>query len=908
MRRMMMAVAAAAMLLAPAAFGQNVSYEKYQLDNGMTVILHQDRSLPVACVNIWYHVGSKDEQPGRSGFAHLFEHLMFMGTERVPGLDFDNIMESGGGHNNATTSEDRTNYFEIGPASLLPTLLWLEADRLEALGRNMTTEKLDLQRDVVRNERRQSYENQPYGKAELKIYELMFPKGHPYHIPVIGTHEDLEAATVHDVKSFFATYYVPNNASMVVAGDFDPEAIKPLIAQLFGTLPRGDDVLHRTAEPVKLADVVRYTATDQAPYARTMMVYHSPALFAEGDAEMDLAAAILSDGITSRLYQKLVYENELAVDVAAYQSSMLLGSLFYVQADARPGVELDQVEAAIDAAIAEFTRSGPTAEELERQKAKIEYGIIAGLQSLLGKADRLNMYNFHWGEPNSFARDLDRYRNATVEGVKTWAGRVLTPDARLVLRILPIDQPEGANPRDSRPELFAEQAFLPAPPVKFALSNGLSVTFWHITELPMMAATMLIAGGSDTDGATKSGRAYLVADMLDEGAGQLDALQFADALDALGAHLDANVGYEFATVDLSVLSRNFEKAVGLMADAVIRPRLDDKEWQRVQSLHAADLKRQLDNPTAVAVNVAMRSFFGAAHPYGLPTDGTIASVESLTLDDIQSAHAGLYQPSRATLFVAGNLPQAQVTDILEEAFGAWKPSGAQPPASGEYAAASDRSLRVLIVDKPGAVQTVVRFVMPGPVYATPNRIELESLNTILGGSFTSRLNRNLREDKGYTYGARSAFAFGRSCGYFTAYSSVRADVTGPAIKEFLAEFAAIRKGDVSDDEATKARSTRRAAAIESLQGLRGVISAAVRLAQHDRPFTDLARDIAAYGEVTDARMNALANESIPLEKGVLVLVGDKSLIREHLADIDLPAAVEVSVEGEPLSSTGASQE
>ncbi|MCA9253081.1 MAG: insulinase family protein, partial [Phycisphaerales bacterium] len=360
-------VASACLVLALTALparAQNVAYEKYVLDNGMTVILHEDHSLPAACINLWYRVGSKDEAVGRSGFAHLFEHLMFMGTRRVPDGDFDTLMESGGGWNNATTSEDRTNYFSMGPAELLPTLLWLDADRLEDLGKEMTLEKLDKQRAVVRNERRQSVENVPYGKANHAIYQIMFPEGHPYHGTVIGSHEDLESATVDDVKNFFATYYVPSNASLVVAGDFDPNEIKPLVNRLFGTLPRGSEVIHAEAKPVQMKASKTLTYTDNVQNARTHLVYHSPARFQPGDAEMDLAAEILASGISSRLYQELIYKNDLATDVSAYQASSLLGSLFFIEATAKPGVELQAIEDVIDQTVATFLKDGPTNDEL----------------------------------------------------------------------------------------------------------------------------------------------------------------------------------------------------------------------------------------------------------------------------------------------------------------------------------------------------------------------------------------------------------------------------------------------------------------------------------------------------------------------------------------------------------------
>ncbi len=877
-----------------------VPYEKYTLPNGMTVILHEDHTLPMAAVNTWYYVASKDERPGRSGFAHLFEHLMFMGTKRVAGSDFDNIMEAGGGWNNASTSEDRTNYYEMGPAELLPTLLWLEADRLEDLGKNMTQEKLDKQRDVVRNERRQSYENRPYGKADLRVYELMFPEGHPYHIPVIGTHEDLEAATVDDVKNFFAIYYVPSNASLVVAGDFNPDEVKPLIADLFGTLPRGSDVIHATAEPVQLDRVIRVTETDDVQFARTIMVYHSPAHFASGDAEMDLAAAVLSSGISSRLYQKLIYENKLAVDVTAYQSSMLLGSLFYIEATAEPGVSQDKLEAAIDEVIQQFATNGPTKAELERERAQIEFRSLNRRQSLLGRADLLNAYQFFFGEPDSFQRDLDRYRHATTEDVRSWAAKTLTPDRRLILRVVPNLKTPETNPRDTQPLIAKAKPFSPLEPDTFSLSNGITVHYWQRKELPLIEVAIMFPYGTTSDPKGRAGLATLTANMLDEGAGDLSAIGFADALDQLGASFDVFSELESTTVSLSVLSRNFGKALALAAEAVKNPRFDTKEWRRVHDLHVQDLKRRLDRPTYVASTVSMRAFFGDEHPFGHPRLGTVDSAQAATLEEAKIFHKRLYRPSAAVIFVAGALPKADVRTELEKTFGPWRDSDQTPGLQApSFPAAHPTERRLYIVDRPGAVQTVVRFTMPGVAYSDKRRVHLQLFNTILGGSFTSRLNQNLREAKGYTYGARSSFVMSPSLGYLTASSSVRADVTGASIREFLKEFASIRSGDITKTEANKTRTTQRMRMMQDFQGLSGIIRAGVTLVRNGQSFSQLGQDLDMMSQVGHADLNRLAYDAIPLEQSVLVLVGDRDRILSQIGDLGLPEPVELTPSGDP---------
>jgi len=897
-------VLAAILALAAPALAQNITYEKYKLDNGLTVILREDHTLPVAAVNLWYRVGAKDELPGRSGFAHLFEHLMFMGTQRVPGSDFDNLMEAGGGANNASTSLDRTNYFSSGPASLLPTLLWLDADRLEDLGRTMDQEKLDRQRDIVRNEIRQNVENAPYGKAYERIYRLMYPKGHPYHEAVYGTHEDLEAATVTNVKDFFATYYVPANASLVVAGDFDPAKIKPLIAGLFGTIPAGGAVIHRSVEPVKLGTVLRGTMLDKVQLPMLKMVWHSPALFAPGDAEMDLVAAILTQGKNSRLYKRLVYQDQVAVDVSATQDSAGLGSLFTLDIQLKPDADPGAIERSVDEELARLIKDGPTKAELDERIATIELGKLASLQSIEAVADKLNEYEYQFGEPNSFKRDLDRYRSATVAGVREWAAKVLSPQDRLILRVLPEEPERTASARDTRPADLAPSPFTPPAPEMLSLKNGMRVMLWNKPELPLISASVLFRSSGPIDSPGRAGLAGLTAQMTDEGAGDLDALQFAAALQALGASYSAGASQESASASVTTLKRNFDRAMGLMADALRRPRLAEEDWARVKSLHLDQLRQQADEPTVVAARVGLRALFGDENPYGWPTDGTVATVSKFTLNDIKSEHRMVFRPDTATILVAGDIKAQEALPVLERLFGDW--AGAGSIARGEQDLAPPRrsGMRVILVDRPEAVQTVIRFMAPGTTYLDQRRVALRLINTLLGGSFTSRLNQNLREQHGYTYGAGSRFVMGPSAGYFVASSSVKADVTGPALKEFMGELKRLRTGDISDGEATKARETLRTDLIQSFQGLGGLLRVAGELITNGVAFETLAKDLAAMESASAAGLNGIAKDAIPLEQGVLVLVGDKKLILDQIKDLGLPAPTEVSPEGDPVTPMG----
>ena len=444
---------------ATTANAQSLAVEKYRLPNGMTVILHEDHSQPIVAVNIWYKVGSKDEADRRSGFAHLFEHLMFMGTQRVGNGRLDTLMEEHGGSNNATTTEDRTNYFESGPSSLLPLLLWLEADRLESLAEAMDQKKLDLQREVVKNERREGVENAPHGKAYEAIPGLMFPRFHPYSTSVIGSMEDLDNASVRDVKEFFGTFYVPNNASLVIAGDFDSKATKSLVAKLFGTLPRGNDIVRKPVPLLTLNGVKRTTMVDKVQAGKSIMMWHSPAAFKPGDVEMRLAGGILAGSFTSRLYQSLVVDQPIASEVSAYQNPLLLGSTFTIDATARQGVSLDRLEKAIDAVLLKFKKEGPSNAELERQFAQVDYQAFNELQSLQQRADRLNEFEFYFGEPNSFAKERALYHSVTPASLKAVVDKTLDMNRRLIVRVIPEAEAPEQNPRDQQPKVEKPKPF-----------------------------------------------------------------------------------------------------------------------------------------------------------------------------------------------------------------------------------------------------------------------------------------------------------------------------------------------------------------------------------------------------------------------------------------------------------------
>jgi zinc protease len=397
-----------------------IPYTQFTLHNGLNVIVHRDRSLPVVSVNVWYHVGSKNEQPGRTGLAHLFEHVMFEGSEHVPEGDFDNLLEAAGGVNNGSTSNDRTNYWENIPANALELALWLEADRMGYLLGTMTQEKLDLQRDVVKNERRESVENQPYGRAFETVYEALYPPEHPYHWPIIGSMDDLSAATLDDVKSFFRTYYAPNNASVAVAGDVDEREVRRLVEKYFGPIPAGPSIPPVTIPDVSLPADRRMVLEDDVQLPRLYVAWHSPRIYTDEDAAMDVLASVLTDGKSSRLYERLVYDDQIAQDVSAFQNSQELAGSFWLIATAKPGVTLTELETALRQELDRLVDGGVQAVERERAVNGVETSFVRSLERVGGfggKADRLNEYHFLAGSPGWFRKDLDRYRRVTETAV-----------------------------------------------------------------------------------------------------------------------------------------------------------------------------------------------------------------------------------------------------------------------------------------------------------------------------------------------------------------------------------------------------------------------------------------------------------------------------------------------------------
>lgn len=906
MRVLWFAVAALVSLAGVAPASElSIDAETFTLPNGMTVVLYQDRSLPKVAVNTWFHVGSKDEKEHRTGFAHLFEHLMFMGTDRVPDNQYDLILEGGGAWSNASTSSDRTNYYSVGPSALLPTMLWLEADRLDGLADAMTQDKLDSQRDVVRNERRES-ENSPYGRADLRLGEAMYPVGHPYHHPIIGSHEDLEAATVEDVTEFFRRYYVPGNATVVVAGDFDADVVRPLVKRFFGALAAKPTPDHRVAAAPELSGELRLVETDKVEFPRLTLSWHSPAYFRDGDGEMDLTAGILASGSASRLEQRLMYEEELVQNVVAYQSSAELSSTFVIEAIAAPDVDLEDIKTAILEEVAEYVSTGPTAAELERNKAQLEAGFLRRMESLPSRADRINTYRHYYGVTDGFQRDLDRWTKPTRASVKTWAARVFGPN-RVDMRVFPEGAALAGASLDERPADLPVGEFHPPTATTFTLSNGVAV---HAISRPgtrLFDGRLIVRSGENGVPAEQAGLADLTSRVMNAGAGGLSAAEFAEAVETLGANVWIAGGRSSMTAGVSGISSRMDEALDLFSQAVLAPNLEAADFDREQALLLGAIRAREDNPEALCYAVGRSLLFDEPDPRSRPFEGTEATVSALTLDDVRSVVPRLFHPDAATFTFVGDFELEALRAALEKRFRKWKGSADVLPLLPVLA--REGQPRFVLVDRPDAPQTVVYAARLVPALDGQARAVRLSAATVFGGSFTSRVNGNLREENGFTYGAYGQIGEQVDHTLLTAQTNVFTDVTGKALVELRSECNGMATDPPSDDEARKAVETRRTDLIDTAQSTGSASAHLANLVTTGRPLDAATRDLAALADVTAPAIREFAQTGFWNWSDLnVVLVGDRESVLKQLKEVGFPTPEIVDSYGRPASLESAATE
>ncbi|MCK7597143.1 insulinase family protein [Microbulbifer sp. CAU 1566] len=768
-------------------------FHKEVLKNGLTVIVHEDPKAPVVAINIWYKVGSKDETRGKTGFAHLFEHLMFNGSENFPGEYFEPFQRSGATDMNGTTNNDRTNYFETVPKGALDMALWMESDRMGHFKGAISQEKLDEQRGVVKNEKRQG-ENAPYGKAFDEIATNTFPSDHPYSWTTIGSMEDLDQASLEDVKQWFTDYYQPANAILVIAGDITVAEAMEKARKYFGSIPS-------TSVPPELKNWElpsqvnkRLEMTDQVPQTRIYYVWNVPAIGSKEENALDLMTSLLANRKNSLLYRRLVRDEQVATSVSAFYYGRQLAGQLFIMVDLKPGQSVEKVEKLLDEELREFAQSGVSADELRRIKQSEFASLVKGLEKIGGfggKTDILARSEFYYDDPGALVNGLGKYAQVSAFDVQNVAQKWLKPQ-HFTLVISPKDEYAVREEDVDRSQLPAVdptvELELPEQQA-FTLKNGLKVVLAERHDTPVVFMNLQYRSGASADG-DKPGLASVVARMLSEGAGDYDSLAFSARQEELGAGIGASSGLDYNSISFSALKTELEPSLELFRDVITSPLFPEKDLVRVKSNWLDSIRQEEAQPQGLAMRKLPPLLFGEDHPYGAPLtgSGTPEAVESITREDLITFQNTWLRPDNAQLTVVGDVTKAEIEKLLNETLGGWR-TPKEPLATLEIPSVErPAKARIFLLDRPGAQQSYIMAGLVMPPWRAEDAEAFSAMASAIAGKFTSRLNMNLREDKHWSYGARAVSLDTEAQRPYIVFAPVQTDQTAPAMRELLKEF------------------------------------------------------------------------------------------------------------------------
>jgi zinc protease len=887
------------LLACPLALAQapavDIPYDRFQLANGLDVIVHEDRKAPVVAVSVWYGVGSRDEPEGKSGFAHLFEHLMFNGSENYDDEWFKPMEEVGATDLNGTTSSDRTNYFQTVPTPALERALWLESDRMGHLLGAVTQAKLDEQRGVVQNEKRQR-ENQPYGRVFEAILSGLFPKAHPYHHTTIGSMADLEAASLEDVRTWFRTYYGPGNAVLVLAGDIDADTARPLVERYFADIPAGPPVTRAQTDVPDRTARTRTVMEDRVPQP---LLSRNWAVPGRGEADfvaLDLAARVLGSGLNSRLSRALVVERGVATNASAYLSAYELAGIFNLVVRVQPGEALGDVSAVVDQVLSDFLEEGPTQAELDRVRTAYLARRIRGLEKVGGfggKATTLAQGALYEDDPGFYRRQLAQVAAATPRGVRDAARRWLA-DGDHQVEVVPFGAPsaaaEGVDRSTGLPSVTASPE-LEFPDVRRAtLSNGIEINLARRDAVPLVELAITFDAGYAADAGGKLGVANFATEMLDEGTGSRDALGLAAEFERLGAVLDTRSNLDATTVRLSALTANLETSVALWADVIRDPVFPEADLERLRRDILAGIGQEKANPRSLGLRLLPPLLYGNEHPYGLPFtgSGSEAVVESVTRADLVAFQRSWLRPDNAVIHAVGDVSLDRLVAVLEDALGDWRAPATPLPRKTVAPVPATARTQLYLVDKPAAAQSVILAGRLAPPPDTAAEIALDAMNEALGGKFSSRINLNLREDKGWSYGARSVLVGARAQRPWLVFAPVQTDRTGDAVAEILAEL----RGYVGEQPFTAQElEDVRLNTVRALPGRYETSSAVLRSilesSRYGRPLNYPETLAGAYSALEVDAVREAAGTLIRPDELVWVIVGDRAEIEAQVRALDL---------------------
>jgi zinc protease len=880
----------------------DIPYQKFTLDNGLTLIVHEDHKAPIVAFNVWYHVGSKNEVAGKTGFAHLFEHLMFNGSENYNDDYFKPMQKIGATDLNGTTNEDRTNYFENVPVSALDLVLWMESDRMGHLKGAISQAKLDEQRGVVQNELRQ-YHNEPYSVAEELIIRGTYPPGHPYSWPVVGSIEDLSNAKLEDVHKWFSSYYGPNNAVVVVAGDIDAKTALEKVKKYFGDIPPSPPISRHATWVAQRTGTHRENAQDRVPQARIYKVWNVPGWGTMCADNLNLVSSILADGKTSRLYKRLVYDDQLATSVSAYINTREIAGLFTIQADARPGVELSKVEKAIDEELAKFLADGPMAKELERVKAQFAARFVRGVERIGGfggKSDILASSMVNGGSPDAYKTTLKHIEDAAPEALKGSANDWLS-DGVYILEITPY--PAYAAAKDG-----ADRKTMPAvgspPTVQFpavqraTLGNGLKIVLAERHAIPVVEFGLVVDAGYAADSSGIAGTASLAMAMLDEGTAKRTSLQISEELAQLGAVLGTGSDLDMSGVSLSTLKDKLDPALEIYADVILHPAFPEADLQRIQKIQIAQIAQEKASPIYMALRVLPKFIYGEGHPYAIPFTGSgyAEAIAKLTRADLVNFHKTWFKPNNATLVVVGDTTMAEIRPRLESLFRAWQ-SG-KVPAKNIATVALKPMSAVYIMDKPGAPQSVVMCGHTAPPSADPDAIAIETMNDILGGDFVSRINLNIREDKHWSYGAMSVLVGAKGQRPFLVLAPVQSDKTKETMVEIKNELEGILgKKPITNDEFNNAKNSKVLGLPGRWETMAAVQASLGEIVSYGLPDDYYQKYSARVQKLTIEDLAKAAKKTVHPESVTWIVVGDRAQIEPKIRELGITDIFVIDTDG-----------
>ena len=885
----------------------DITYEKFVLDNGLTLIVHQDTKAPIVAVNVWYHVGSKNEPDGRSGFAHLFEHLMFNGTENYDDEYFKPLEKVGATDLNGTTNFDRTNYFQNVPKNALDLALWMESERMGHLLGAISQEKLDEQRGVVQNEKRQG-ENQPYGQVFNRIIASAFPEGHPYDHTVIGSMEDLNAATLEDVKEWFKTYYGPNNATIVIAGDVTPQQAKARVEHYFGDIAPAAPIHKYTNWTAKREDSQRETMQDRVPQPRVYMVWNIPGVTDEDSQYLDLVSDVLASGKNSRLYKRLVYEDQIATDVAAYKWQMEIAGLFVIQATAKPGQDLAAVEQAAREELQALLNDGPTAEELKRVKTKYQANFIRGIERIGGfggKSDILAEHQVYFGSPDAYKDQHQLVTNASSKQLQM-AGNTWLSDGDYTLEVHPYPELTAATEGADRSKLPDTGQFPIAdfPDLqRTTLSNGLEVVLAQRSAVPMVQFDLLVDAGYASDQFSAPGTASLAMNAMDEGTESKSALEISAALDDLGANLSTSSDLDLSYVSLSTLTETMNASLDLFADVILNPSFPAAEVDRLKKEQLARIQREKQTPIQMAIRVFPRLLYGEGHAYSNPLtgSGTENDVSIMERRDLVNFHQTWFRPNNATLVVAGDISMDELQPRLEKLFADW--SQDEVPSKNIATVDHPEESQVFLMDRPGSQQSIIFAGHVAPSKSAPNDLAIDAMNTIFGGTFTARINMNLREDKGWSYGARSLLLDAKGQRPWIVYAPVQTDKTSESVQEIMSELSGFT-GDMpaTEEELAKTKDNKTLTLpgrFETISAVSGGVSEIVRFGLNDTYFDTYPGAVRSLSlkDVSNAAQQVIKKDQL-----TWVIVGDRSKIEPAIRKLGLKQIQVIDANGQIVST------